>query len=424
MKTFLLFLLISLTAAAQQFFKFEDYFNDKTLRIDYYHAGNKSTDTYYFEEMIEEGKWAGSKVNLIDKFNYGKYKVEVIDTETGRLIYSKHYSTLFSEWQTTAEAQIITKAFSETVIIPYPKNKVTVKFYTRDKKNVLHEKFSMEIDPGDYFIKQERRHVFPVYELHITGDNTKKVDIAIIPEGYTASEMEKFKKDAKKLVDTMLSVTPFRQNSDKFNFYLIMAPSNESGTDIPAKDIWKSTVANTSFYTFNEERYLMTEDNKSVRDLAANAPYEHIYILVNSSKYGGGAIYNHYAVCVADNNYSPYVFVHEFGHSFAFLADEYYSSSTAYIDFYPLDVEPLEANITTLVNFESKWKNLVPKNVPIPTPAIPEYLPVVGVFEGGGYVAKGVYRPKQDCTMFSISIDNFCPVCRQTIQNLIDFQTE
>lgn len=424
MKALLLFIFISFAAHAQAFFKFEDYFTDKTLRIDYYHAGNKTGDSYYFDEMIEEGKWAGSKVNLIDKFNYGKYKVEVTDAESGRLIYSKHYSTLFSEWQTTEEANIISKSFSETVVIPFPLKKVKVKFYTRDKKNLLHEKYSMDIDPADYFIKKERRNKYPVFDLHVTGESAKRVDIVIIPEGYTAGELDKFKKDARRLVDTMLSVTPFKQNSDKFNFYLVLAPSEESGTDIPAKRIWKSTVASTSFYTFDEERYLMTEDNKAVRDLAANAPYEHIYILVNSSKYGGGAIYNHYAVSVADNNYSPYVFVHEFGHSFGFLADEYYTSSTAYVDFYPLDVEPLEANITTLVNFESKWKHLVPKNVPVPTPAIPEYLPVVGVFEGGGYVAKGVYRPKQDCTMFSITIDNFCPVCKKAIEDLISFQCE
>ena len=183
-------------------------------------------------------------------------------------------------------------------------------------------------------------------------------------------------------------------------------------------------MLNTSFYTLDLERYLMTEDYKTVCDVAANVPYDQIYILVNSDNYGGGAIYNYYSVCVNQNRFEEYIFTHEFGHGFAGLADEYYTSDVTYEDFYPLDVEPLEPNLTTLVNFESKWADMVNDSIPIPTPEEPKYKDVVGAFEGGGYVSKGVYRPKMDCTMKSISVNNFCPVCKRAIQEMIDFYTK
>ncbi len=183
-------------------------------------------------------------------------------------------------------------------------------------------------------------------------------------------------------------------------------------------------MLNSTFYTFDLERYLMTSDNKALRHVASNVPYDQIFIIVNSGKYGGGAIYNHYSVCVNNNIHEEYVFTHEFGHGFAFLADEYYTSDVAYNDFYDLTVEPLEPNITTLVDFDLKWKNMVEDEIPVPTPSTKEFKDKVGAFEGGGYVAKGVYRPKQDCSMKSISVDNFCPVCKQAIQDMIDFYIE
>ena len=204
----------------------------------------------------------------------------------------------------------------------------------------------------------------------------------------------------------------------------VIAPSENSGTDIPADNIWKSTAVGTSFYTFDTDRYLMTIDNKKLRDIASYAPYDQIYILVNTDEYGGGSIYNHYSVCVSDNLFSEYVFLHEFGHGFASLGDEYYTSDVAYAEFYSKDVEPLDPNLTTLVNFDSKWKDMVKEDTPVPTPGIPEYADKVGAFEGAGYVAKGVYRPFEDCTMRSITVDNFCPVCKRVIQNMINFYSE
>jgi len=215
-----------------------------------------------------------------------------------------------------------------------------------------------------------------------------------------------------------------KENKDKFNIWGIEAPSKESGTDIPAENIWKNTISNTQFYMFDLDRYLMTSDNKSLRNIASNAPYDQIFILVNTNKYGGGAIYNHYSVCVSDNSNSEYIFTHEFGHGFAGLGDEYYTSDVAYNEFYPLDVEPLDPNLTTLINFESKWKDMLDSETPIPTPATNDFSKTVGAFEGGGYVAKGVYRPMKDCSMKSISVNNFCPVCKRAIKRMIDFYSE
>lgn len=404
--------------------KFDEYFENKTLRLDYYHTGNSTEDSYSFDELIEEPYWGGSKVNLLDQFDYGKYKVVVKDKESGKEIYSRTYSTLFSEWQTTDESKKINRTFSETVILPFPKKEVLVEFYSRDRKNQLHKKFEYTVDPKNYFIKTERHEKFENFKVHYSGDPSVKVDIVIIPDGYTKDEMQKFKDDCEKFSKFLFNTSPYDKNQDKFNIWAIEAPSIESGTDVPADHIWKNTIANSSFYTFDLERYLMVMDDKNLRNLASNAPYDQIFVLVNTKKYGGGAIYNHYSVCSSDNGYSDYVFTHEFGHGFAGLADEYYTSDVAYEDFYPLDVEPLEPNITTLVNFDLKWKDMIDEDTPIPTPDTKEYRDKVGVYEGGGYMAKGVYRPMQDCSMKSISVNNFCPVCKRAIKKMIDFYSE
>lgn len=403
---------------------FDDYFQNKTLRLDYYHTGNATEDSYSFDELIEEPYWGGSKSNLLDQFDYGKYKFVVKDKESDKEIYSRTYSTLFSEWQTTDESKKINRTFSETVIMPFPKKEVLVEFYSRDRKNHLHKKFEYIVDPKNYFIKTERPEQFENFKVHYSGDPSVKVDIVIIPDGYTKDEMQKFKDDCEKFSKFLFSTSPYDKNQDKFNIWAIEAPSKESGTDVPADHIWKNTIANSSFYTFDLERYLMVMDDKNLRNLASNAPYDQIFVLVNTKKYGGGAIYNHYSVCSSDNGYSDYVFTHEFGHGFAGLADEYYTSDVAYEDFYPLDVEPLEPNITTLVNFDSKWKDMIDEDTPIPTPETKEYRDKVGVYEGGGYMAKGVYRPMQDCSMKSISVNNFCPVCKRAIEKMIDFYSK
>ena len=250
------------------------------------------------------------------------------------------------------------------------------------------------------------------------------MDIVILPEGYSKEEMGIFVEDCKKFANDFFAFSPYSENTDRFNIRAVLAPSNESGVDIPADTIWKSTILNSGYYTFDSERYLMTFDNKSVRDLAANAPYDQIYILVNSKKYGGGAIYNYYNVSVNSNSKSDKILIHEFGHGFAGLADEYYNSSTSYGEFYNLKIEPWEPNITTLVDFESKWKYLVKKRIPVPTPETEKFIKRIGVFEGGGYEPKGMYRPMQDCMMKTFDGNIFCPVCEEAIQKMIDFYSE
>ncbi len=422
MKIILFVVFVSCSLFAQN--AYEKYFNEHSLRLDYQRAGNLETQQIFLDELIEEPFWGGSKTNLIEKSLFGKYRFEIVDSASGEIIFAKNYSTLFSEWQTTLEAKTTPRAFPEVVTFPYPKNKFIAKFYSRDKRNEIHLTQIFSIDPNSYFVKKDRRLVFDNFKVQYSGDSQNKVDIVILPEGYTQNEMELFRKDCEKFKNYLFNSSPYRENKDKFNIWGVVAPSPESGTDIPGKGTYKKTLMNTSFYTFDIERYCMTTDYKSVRDLAANAPYDQIYILVNTPKYGGGSIYNFYSICVNNNKSEEYIFVHEFGHGFASLADEYYESSTAYQDFYAKDVEPSDPNLTTLVDFEKKWKDLVEKDTPVPTPLEAKYKTSVGAFEGGGYVDKGIYRPRQDCTMKSISVDNFCPVCKRAIERMIEYYTE
>lgn len=403
---------------------FNTYFHDKALRVDYIRSGNKTVDHIFLKELREEAYWGGSTKNLIDTFNYGKYKIELTDKQSGKVLYTRHYSTLFSEWQTTDEATKVDKAFEESMQVPFPKNPAVITFYGRDKKNQLEKEYTFDVNPEDYFILKEMRYPFDTLRVHYSGNPHNKVDIVIIPDGYTSDDMAKFEADCAKFAQYLFNSSPYKERKNDFNIWGVKAISAEAGTDIPIAGVYKNTIVESKFYTFDTERYLMTESYFRVRDIAANVPYDQIFILVNSPKYGGGAIYNYYSVCINNNKSEEYIFVHEFGHGFAFLGDEYYTSSTSYNDFYPLGTEPLEENLTTLVEFDKKWKGMMDKDTPIPTPAEEKHKNTLGAFEGGGYVAKGVYRPKMDCSMFSISVDNFCPVCSKAITNLINFYSE
>jgi len=416
---FLALMLITFSASAQ----FDKYFYNKSLRIDYIHSGNAVSDYYAIDELIDEPYWGGSHLNLISPFDYGNFKFTVTDVASGNVIYSQGFSSLFSEWQTTAEAKLTNRAFPENVVFPYPRKAVVVEFYNRQKDNAWLKVFSYNVDPQSYFIRREHRLEYPSFDIHQSGDPSICLDIVIIPEGYTAGELDKFRADCTRLSDFLLQCSPFSDYASKINIVGVAAPSAESGADIPGKEIWKKTLVNSNFYTFNIERYLTTTDMKSVRDAAANAPYDAICVLVNSEVYGGGGIYNYYALFTSDNAYANYVFVHEFGHSMAGLGDEYYTSDVAYQDFYNLKVEPWEPNLTTLVNFDAKWKSMVSKGAPIPTPEADKKEFAVGAYEGGGYVAKGVYRPSYDCTMKSLSYNNFCPVCNKAVRDMLEFYT-
>ena len=285
--------------------------------------------------------------------------------------------------------------------MPYPKNKVRFLLSKRERNGLFTKLYETGIDPADYFIRKENPVNVSVSKIYGTGDPHNSVDLAFLAEGYRADEMGKFRNDVKKMADYLFAEPPFSEYKARFNIWAVESVSQDSGTDVPGENIYVNTAMNSSFYTFNIDRYLTTQDIKSVNDYAATVPHDYIIVLINSPRYGGGGVYNYYCGTTTDHPLSPKVFVHEFGHGFAGLADEYYSSSVAYDEFYPLNVEPWEPNITTLVNFDSKWKKMISKETPIPTPSEEKYANVTGLFEGGGYSAKGIYRPELDCRMKS-----------------------
>lgn len=422
MKKILVFLIISSRLIFSQV-NYDDFFTSKTLRLDFYHTGEKTTEIISFDKLIEEPFWSGTKSNLIDKFGYGNYMLKVFDADSKSLIYSRGFSTLYQEWQTTEEAKHTIRSMSGSVVFPFPKKSVIVEIDKRDRKNNFEKKFEYVIDPKSYFIITEKVKPYPNFEVHNSGEPNQKLDIVLLPEGYSENEMEKFKSDCKRFAGYLFEYSPFKENKDKINIWGVEAPSPESGTDIPGKNVWVRTLLNSHFYTFDSERYLMTTDYHAIRDLAANAPNDQIFILVNTSKYGGGGIYNYYNVTSVDHQASKQVFVHEFGHGLAGLADEYGDDPT-YQDFYPPDVEPWEPNITTLVNFDSKWKKHIEKDTPIPTPDVDKYKNKIGAFEGAGYVPKGVYRPTHNSLMRAFSSNEFNVVCKEVLEKIILSYTE
>jgi hypothetical protein len=308
--------------------------------------------------------------------------------------------------------------------MPFPKNKVRFILSLRERNGNFTKLYETVIDPGDYYIRKEKPVNAAVTKIYGPGNPQKCVDLAFIAEGYTKDEMGKFRDDARKMADILFAEAPFSYYRDKFNIWAVEAVSSDSGTDIPGDKIYLNTVLNSSFYTFGTDRYLTTQDIKSVNDYAAVTPHDNIIVLINSNKYGGGGVYNYYSGTTVDHPLSPKVFIHEFGHGFAGLADEYYNSDVAYDEFYPLNVEPWEPNITTMVKFDSKWKKLISKETPVPTPAEEKYQNVTGLFEGGGYSAKGIFRSEMDCHMKSNGSKGYCTVCREAIKKMIEFYTK
>jgi hypothetical protein len=316
------------------------------------------------------------------------------------------------------------RAFSEVATFPFPLNKVKFVLERREKDGAYSTVFETIIDPADYFILRE-----PVIDAEYTkvvdsGDPHTCLDIAFVAEGYTAGEMDKFISDVKRLSEILFSYKPFDEFSDRINIWAVKAVSAESGTDIPGEGIYRKTALNSSFYTFDLARYLTTFDISAVNDYAAVVPHDNIVVLINSERYGGGGMYNYYSGTTSDHTLTPQVFTHEFGHGLAGLADEYYTSDVAYEEFYPFSVEPWEPNITTMVNFESKWKEMIKKGTPTPTPAEDKYSSTIGLFEGGGYSAKGIFRPQLDCRMKSNEAEEFCQVCQQAIRRVLKYYTE
>jgi len=419
---FLFAIAFSLLSNAQNI-SFEQYFIDEgALRMDVFQCGTSDSSHYVFERFIIEPYFGGSKVNLIDPFNFGTNRVKVIDAQTNTLIYSRGYNTLFREWQTTEEARSMERCYEESVNVPLPRNEAYIILELRNFDGEFEEVFSRLYDPDEIFNSTEQRYVFPVYDVMVNGSPESKVDIVILPEGYTADEMLQFQQDCQNLVNVFAQNEPFYSHINDFNFRAVLAPSEESGIDIPATHTWVRTILNAHFYTFYIDRYCTTRNFFSVKDVAANAPYDQIYILVNSSQYGGGGFYNFYSMSTAGNMSSSSVIVHEFGHAFAGLGDEYEEPDNPLALLYNLNIEPWEANLTTLVDFESKWADLVAPGTPIPTPNNGQYNNSVGAFEGGGYWAQGIYRPQRNCMMRNYA--PFCAVCTRTIEAVIEAHSD
>lgn len=421
MKSFSLFPLLFLALSLQAQVAFDEYFTDRTMRFDFMMAGNSSTTKVYPVSFREEPFWGGSLTNLTDPFGYGNFRYEISDAVTGKLLYSKGFCTLYQEWQTTAEAKTMERVFHEVATFPFPKNKVNFVLSIRGRDGNFSKLYETAIDPSSYFITREKPDAALASRIMGTGDPHTSLDIAFIAEGYTRGEMEKFRGDVKRMAEIILAEAPFDKYSDRINIWAVEAPSQESGTDVPGEGIYVNTALSASYYTFDVDRYLTTQDIRRVNDYAAAAPHDQIIVLINSPRYGGGGVYNYYSAVTSDHALTPKVLTHEFGHGFAGLADEYYSSEVAYEEFYPLTVEPWEPNITTRVNFDAKWKNMIARSVPVPTPNDKRYTGVTGLFEGGGYSAKGIFRPSFDCRMKSNQADSFCEVCQGALEAMILF---
>lgn len=421
-KFFLILLVLPILSTGQ--ISFNHYFKNKSLRFDFLLGGNSKNVTVYPQQMKQEPFWAGSTTNLVDYFDYGTYRFRVFDQDSDSLIFSKGFSTLFQEWQTTAEAKKMNRTFYQAAIFPFPKNKVRLEIDARQWEGNFKTIYETEIDPDDYFILKEEPAKFETFTILDSGDSQNKVDIVILAEGYTKNEMSKFLEDANRVTGYLFDEEPFKSEKSSFNVRAVLTPSDDSGTDIPGENIYKNTRFNATFYTFDVPRYLTTSDMRLIYDAAAAVPYDHIYVLVNTERYGGGGFYNFLSVCSSDNELTKEVFVHEFGHGFAGLGDEYYTSDVAYEDYYNLEVEPWEPNITTLVDFDNKWKLMIHDSISVPTPRKTRFQNTVGVFEGGGYMAKGIYSPVIDCRMKSNEAKAFCPVCQEAIKKVIQYNCE
>lgn len=403
-------LAIGLVAASYaQTVKYDDYFTPDRLRLDMVFSGNAASQSVWLESVNFEEKWSGTRENLIPPFDYGEFRLDIYSACDSSRIYSFGFSSLFFEWRTTDEARTTNKAFRQSLRIPMPKQPVRAVLSERKyETGKFAELGSFEIDPADLAINREKSNNWKVTAIENNGPVENKVDLVFIAEGYTAEEMPKFLADVRKMTDYLFSMEPYRSRKSDFNVWAVESVSEESGPDIPQDSIWHNTVASSNFYTFRTDRYLTAPDQQIVAKLASNTPCDAMYVLVNTKKYGGGGIYNFYGLGASDSRFNQEVFIHEFGHSFAGLGDEYYDSETAYNDMYNLKVENWEPNISTMVDFSRKWEDMVGKNG-------------VGIFEGGGYSAKGIFRPREDCRMKTNTAEDFCPVCQRAISAMIDY---
>jgi hypothetical protein len=460
---------------------FEDLFHDETLRIDYNHTGNAAEEFVSVDQLWRQGAWAGSRTHLIDNLDLGRYYAKFHDVASGQLIWSRGFDSYFGEWQTTGPAgEGVLRTYHESVLAPLPKAPVDFTLESRDADGVLQEFFRVSIDPDSWTVRLDPAPAgIIIVDGFIGGDPHGCVDIAIVGEGYTAAEAAKFEADVKRFTEAMINHDPYNSHRHQINVRGVLLPSQESGCDEPSRGVHKRTALGCTFDSLGSERYMLTEDNRAMRDIAQAVPYDVLYIMVNHERYGGGGIYNLFCTFTSDNQWSEYVFLHEFGHSFAGLADEYYTSNVAYTDFYPPGQEPRERNITALLDpADLKWADLATDRER-PTPwnkavydamdiayqqkrgsindRIAELMrsgapedeitlvkaegeklswdhqqevdawfaanpaaQIIGAFEGAGYSSEGLFRSQLDCIMFTKGVKPFCAACRRGIVEIIE----
>lgn len=413
-------ILMCIVAKAATAQVFDDYFEDKTLRIDYIFSGNSSSQAISLDQLNQSPRWYGKRSNLSEVPVEGNGAIIVRGHSKENIIYKNSFSTLFQEWQTTDEAKTTIKAFENVFLVPMPKDTVDITVELRNNRREVVASMTHVVNPKDILIRHIGEHKTPYETMLQAADTTRCINIAFVAEGYTREEMPIYIEDVKKSIDALFSHEPFKSRKEVFNIIAVEPASEESGTSVPRKGIWKRTALGSHFDTFYTERYLTTLHLKRLHDVLAGLPYEHIIVLVNTEVYGGGGILNSYNLSAAHHAKTLPVVVHEFGHSFAGLADEYAYDNEP-IPMYPADIEPWEPNITTLKDFHGKWEQMISKKTPVPTPADKKYADAVGVYEGAGYSLNGVYRPMQDCRMRTNENPTFCPVCQKAINNLIDF---
>lgn len=406
---------------------FDDYFVDKTLRLDYIFTGNADKQDICLDELSSLPQWAGRHTHLSELPLAGNGEITIKDKATGKVIYRTSFSSLFQEWLGEKEAKVLTRGFENTFLVPYPKQPAEITVTLKDAYQKPSATLTHEVNPKDILIHQRGTgNLTPHRYLWKGGSSEKCIDVAIMAEGYSAKDEELFYKDAEIACESLFEHEPFKKLKDRFNIVAVFSESKDSGVSIPRNNEWKTTAVSSHFDTFYSDRYLTTRSVKAIHNWLAGIPYEHIIILANTDTYGGGGIYNSYTLTTAHHSMFRPVVVHEFGHSFGGLADEY-AYDEAPSPLYPYSVEPWEPNITTLVHFEDKWKDMVELGTPIPTkPQTDEKLlyTKVGVYEGGGYTKKGIYRPTTECRMKINEAPVFCPVCQRSLERLIRFYTE
>jgi hypothetical protein len=427
MRKFIMMIVAIAATVAASAQSFDAKFDDATLRLDYTFMGNATEQYIAIADLSTTPNWWGRRINLDTTPLKGNGDLTLRDSATGEVLYKTSFSSLFQEWITTPEALTVTKSFEFTLLVPKPKQSVVATLVLRDNTD-KESSHTFTIDPRDLLIRDDSKIApLPYTYIHKGGDSKECIDVAIVAEGYTSEEMELFMEDAKITAEEILSYEPFKSHRDKFNFIAVASPSKDSNVSVPQQEAWRSTAVGSNFMTFYMARYLTSGNVYAMYDIVTNIPCEHFVILANTDTYGGGGIYNSYTLTTAHHRDFRPVVVHEFGHSFAGLGDEYfYDNADDNDNMHSLNHEPWEPNITTMVDFDSKWADMVAEGVEIPTAVTPERTAnyVVGAYEGGGYLSKGIFRPTDVCRMRNNTAERFCPVCERAIERVILHQAE